>query len=122
MYEYGATAKAYLGKSVASADMDGDGSAEVLAVHPGDDVVDDLTAKPIRKDAGSVSLYSGGSGSILYYGSVAKVGLGSSVAFGDVDGDGLKDVIAGASKDNKPAKNRSKVRAVFLFGVAMTLV
>jgi uncharacterized delta-60 repeat protein len=108
MYEPGATAKAYLGKSVASADMDGDGSAEVLAGAPGDDVVDVLTGKAIRKDAGSVSLYSGGSGSILYYGSVAKVGLGNSVAFGDVDGDGLKDVIAGASKDNKPAKKPIK--------------
>ncbi|TXH49953.1 MAG: hypothetical protein E6Q87_03830, partial [Cellvibrionales bacterium] len=104
MYEPGATAKAYLGKSVASADMDGDGAAEVLAGAPGDDVVDVLTGKAIRKDAGSVSLYSGGSGSILYYGSVAKAGLGNSVAFGDVDGDGLKDVIDGASKDNKPAK------------------
>jgi hypothetical protein len=59
-----------------------------LAGAPGDDVVDVLTGKAIRKDAGSVSLYSGGSGSILYYGSVAKAGLGNSVAFGDVDGDG----------------------------------
>ncbi len=108
LYEYGATAKAYLGKSVASADMDGDGSAEVLAGAPGDDVIDDETGKAIRKDTGSISLYSGGSGSILYYGSVAKAGLGSSVAFGDVDGDGLKDVIAGASKDNKPAKKPIK--------------
>jgi uncharacterized delta-60 repeat protein len=108
MYEPGATAKAYLGKSVASADMDGDGAAEVLAGAPGDDVVDVLTGKAIRKDAGSVSLYSGGSGSILYYGSVAKAGLGNSVAFGDVDGDGLKDVIVGASKDNKPAKKPIK--------------
>jgi uncharacterized delta-60 repeat protein len=105
MYEYGAVPKAFLGKSVSAADMDGDGSAEVLAGAPGDDVVDDFTGKPIRKDAGSVSLYPGG---ILYYGRTAKMGLGSSVAFGDVDGDSVKDVIVGAAKDNKPAKKPIK--------------
>lgn len=105
MYEYGAVPKAFLGKSVSAADMDGDGSAEVLAGAPGDDVVDDFTGKPIRKDAGSVSLYPGG---ILYYGRTVKMGLGNSVAFGDVDGDSVKDVIVGAAKDNKPAKKPIK--------------
>lgn len=113
MYEYGAGAKANLGKSVASADVDNDGIDEILAGAPGDDLLD-INGKPKRKDAGSITLYSytGVStpvGQLLqYYGRTAKAGLGNSVAFGDVNGDGLPDIIAGASKDDKPAKKPLK--------------
>jgi uncharacterized delta-60 repeat protein len=104
MNEYGYVAKAYLGKSVASGDVDSDGSDEVLAGAPGDDQFNDDDVV-IRKDPGSISLYWGGGGDLLvrYYGRTLKSGFGNSVAIGDVNGDLVPDIIAGAWKDDKPA-------------------
>ena len=109
MKAFGFTAKAYLGKSVAVGDLDGDGSAEVLAGAPGDDVLNE-DGKAIRKDVGSVTLFAGDTGDLryLYYGRTLKAGLGNSVAFGDVNNDAVLDIIAGASKDDKPAKKAIK--------------
>lgn len=107
LYEYGAASKALLGKSVAAADVDGDGSAEVFAGAPGDTLFND-DGKAIRKSAGSVSLYDSSGLAVRYYGRAAKSGLGSSVALGDVDADGVKDLIAGAMLDSKPLKKPVK--------------
>jgi hypothetical protein len=98
--KYGTVAKAYLGKSVASGDVNNDGYADVLAGAPGDDDSEDAL-----KDTGSVAVFSGFDGSLLakQYETTAKAGLGNSVAAGDVNNDGFADIIAGASIDDMPS-------------------
>jgi len=83
----------YLGTSLAGgADLDGDGRPEVIAGAP--------SARPGgRYGAGSVLVFSGASGAVLHRfdGQADDVHLGASVAVaGDVDGDGVPDVVAGA--------------------------
>jgi hypothetical protein len=97
MKKYGTTAKTFLGKSVASGDINADGVDDVLAGAIGDD-----SGK--LKDVGSVTVFSGVNGLLLTtkYGAVSKAGLGNSIAAGDVNGDGFADIIAGAAKDDKP--------------------
>ncbi|HSC75037.1 MAG TPA: thrombospondin type 3 repeat-containing protein [Pseudomonadales bacterium] len=101
---FGFVPKAYLGKSVAVSDIDGDDRVELLAGAPGDDLLNE-DGKAIKLDVGSVMLFAGGGGDWLWqsYGRTLKAGLGNSVAFGDVNGDLVPDIIAGASKDDKPA-------------------
>jgi hypothetical protein len=102
MKKYGA-AKSYLGTSVAAGNIDGVVGDEVLAGAPGDDVAATVDTKKVV-DAGSATVFFA-DGAVLpvsKYGALAKAGLGNSVAAGDVDGDGLADIIVGASKDDKP--------------------
>lgn len=95
--KYGAVAKAYLGQSVAAGNIDGVVGDEVIAGAPGDD-------NNLLKDTGSVTVFfADATPSVTKYGALAKAGLGNSVAAGDVNGDGRMDIIAGASKDDKPA-------------------
>lgn len=97
MKKYGAVAKAYFGKSVAAGNANGVVGDEVIAGAPGDD-------NGFFKGAGSVTVFFADSTpSVTKYGAVAKVGLGNSVAAGDVSGDGRVDIIAGASKDDRAA-------------------
>jgi alpha-tubulin suppressor-like RCC1 family protein len=98
--KYGAVAKAYLGKSVASGDVNDDGYADVLAGAPGDDDIANAL-----KDTGSVTVFYGDDAlvPVTQYGATAKAGLGNSVAAGDVNGDGNADIIAGAKLDDKPS-------------------
>ena len=103
MKRYGAAAQAYLGTSVAGGNIDGVAGNEVLAGAPGDDIPAMDEAKKVV-DAGSVTVFFA-DGSVLpvtKYGAVAKSGLGNSIAAGDVNNDGMADIIAGASKDDKP--------------------
>lgn len=97
--QYGAVAKAYFGKSVASGNVNNDAYDDVLVGAPGDDD----TANSL-KDTGSVTVLFGNNAlpSVMKYGKVAKAGLGNSVAAGDVNGDGYADIVAGASKDDSP--------------------
>ena len=97
LQKYGETIKAQFGKAVASGDVNKDGFDDVLVGAAGDD-------NGAIKDTGSVAVFSGNGGAQLTkkYGAVAKAGLGNTVAAGDVNEDGFADIIAGASKDDKP--------------------
>ncbi len=102
MKKYGSMAHAFLGKAVASGDINRDGYADVVAGSTGDD------DGPL-KNAGSVAVFSGADGTQLTRseGTVAKAELGNSVASADVDGDGFDDIIMGAWKDNAPGVKRT---------------
>ena len=76
--------------------------ARVIGDVDGDGVNDFVTSAPTKdihgKDAGRIYLYSGGSGTLLWSRDGApgdQLGTGAEAA-GDVDGDGIPDVIAGA--------------------------
>jgi hypothetical protein len=101
--QYGAVAKAFSGKSVASGDVNNDGRDDVIVGATGDD-------NGTLKDVGSVTVFSGSNSAPLTkkYGVTTKAGLGNSVAAGDVDGDSKADIIAGASKEDVPATDSAK--------------
>jgi uncharacterized delta-60 repeat protein len=93
--KFGTTAKAGFGNSVAVGDVTGDGFADIIVGALKDDKP---TAAKAIKDAGSVSVFSGGSyapiGSALY-GGVAKDYFGTSVSAGDINSDGKDDLVIG---------------------------
>jgi FG-GAP repeat len=79
------------GRAVAAADLNGDGKAEVIAAaHVGDGGG--------LGDSGWVRVFDGATGALLHQfnGTSAQDHFGTSVAVGDVDGDGHRDVIVGA--------------------------
>jgi hypothetical protein len=72
--------------------------ADIVIGAPLDDDADSRT-----KDTGSISVISGSDGELLStkaFGAVKKAWLGSSVALGDVNGDGTLDIIASAPQDD----------------------
>lgn len=100
--QYGSVPKAYLGKSVATGNVNGVPGDELLIGAPGDD-------NGVLQDAGSVSVFFDGVGSPLKkYGATAKAGLGNSVTAGDLDGDGKLEIVAGASRDDVVATQDQK--------------
>ncbi|HSC76424.1 MAG TPA: FG-GAP-like repeat-containing protein [Pseudomonadales bacterium] len=104
LQKYGTTPRTQFGKSVATGDINNDGNADVVVGAP----LDDTDSK--HKDTGSVTAFSGSDEQELtkQYGATAKALLGSSVAAGDVDGDGQADLIAGAWKDDNPTVDPPK--------------
>lgn len=94
------------GAAIATADIDADGSDDVIIGAP----LDDNAAKK-HKDAGSISVFSLTDGVELMqkqYGEHAKAGLGYSVAAAKVNADNHADIIAGSWKANKPSDNPKK--------------
>lgn len=98
LQKLGTNKKARFGSALASADINHDGYADIVVGAPLDDDADSNI-----KDAGSISVISGSDGELLstkQFGAVKKAWLGSSVALGDVNGDGTLDIIASAPQDN----------------------
>ena len=97
----------YFGHSVAAAgDVDGDGSADFIVGASGEDLG--------GTDSGSVFVYSGATGVLLHRfdGDAASDSLGGSVAGGgDLDGDGVPDVAAGATQMSSGDPSPGYVRA-----------
>lgn len=88
----GNTRNGRFGYAVAAGDVDGDGNADVLVGAPNE-------GSEALKKAGSIRVL-GGEGSFMQVTGNAGARLGSSVALGDVNGDGYDDIIAGAWKDD----------------------
>lgn len=103
LYEFtGDVVKDLLGFSVASAgDINNDGFDDVVVSSYGYDVPATNTSATL-KDAGKITVYSGANGNTLF--SVNGEGkqdiFGSSVSAGDVNKDGVPDILVGAFKDD----------------------
>jgi hypothetical protein len=98
---YGAAAKVNLGKSVAVADLNGDGYAEFIAGAWKDDVAATARTKKIV-DAGSVSVWSGLTVNpvVTLYGAAAKDYFGAAIGEGDINSDGKADLMIGIPGDD----------------------
>jgi len=90
--------KALLGFSVAVGDVNNDGQVDIIAGSPKADDLRNPADK--RRDVGSVIVYNHSVDPIMFYGTTEKSYTGSSVATGDIDGDGAVDIIIGAPNDN----------------------
>jgi hypothetical protein len=120
--QYGATASANLGISIALADVTGDGKADLIAGANKDDhyaSFDGLIQK--ITDTGSVMLWSGDGYAPIttLYGSVKSDYFGSTVSAGDIDEDGKADLIIGIPRFDvmqtpplKPLKDAGQVQLV----------
>ena len=112
---FGATGNDRLGTSVAAGDLDGDGFDELILGAP----QGDGPAAGIRSNAGEVVVVYGGparlgttdlasapAGIAIVLGVDAGDALGSSVASGDLDGDGFDELILGANGGTGPSNTR----------------
>lgn len=112
---YGTRAYSLFGASVALGDVNGDGFADVIIGAPCD--------KTAHLRAGSVSVYSGADISVKLtqiFGVKRRSYAGTSVAAGDVDHDGNKDIIIGAPGDSNPDGNLKNAGSVAVYKIDNT--
>jgi len=104
---YGTAAFDALGSAVAGVgDLDGDGRADIAVGVPFNDLA--------GADAGLVRVHSGATGSLLYQIAGAAPGdhFGSAIAgVGDLDGDGVPDLLVGAPGSDVAYDNAGRVTA-----------
>jgi hypothetical protein len=109
----GANSGDRFGSSLAAADFDGDGTADLFAGAP--------EAKNQGTQAGSVFAFRGGAGLVSggagssaarYDGESAGDRLGQSLALGDADGDGRADLLVGAPLFDLPSSNSGRAYLV----------
>jgi hypothetical protein len=104
---FGAVKKAWLGSSVVLADVNGDGTMDIIAGAPQND------SSTIKK-TGSVTVWSGATyvPIITVYGSAFGNLFGAALSAGDINSDGKADVIIGVPGFDLPKKDAGKVTVV----------
>ncbi len=114
-----------LGTSVAVGDSNGDGRLDLIIGAAGVDGPDGLPER--RRDAGAVYVIYGrptpnklidifdGDQDITIHGETPGDRFGASVATGDLNGDGIADLIVGATDADGPRKERANAGQVYVF-------
>lgn len=107
----------HIGYGLAAADLDGDGAAELLVGAPRISVVDTIAGGMLLLPGGATGVQSLDEVSDRYLGLDFQDQIGTTVAFADLDGDGVPEAISNApdASLNDPALD--KVGALFWVSV-----
>ena len=111
------------GATVAAADVNGDGTSDIIVGAPQED--QDGESRPAAgavyaffgaSDLGGKRSIADGDDDVRIVGHEAGAGFGSPLAGGDLDGDGIGDVIAGAQRATGPGDVQSVGATAIVFG------